>query len=98
MTKCKMCGVHSSEHEMHCHPADIEAYAHEQTKRPSTPLSPPSPGLEDIKLRDIFAATALHGVLTSDSRPAGLSREGMANLSYDLADLMLKARNKESLN
>lgn len=45
-----------------------------------------------MSLRDWFAGQALAGMLSSDGRPTG--DQAKAEWAYDLADAMLRARNK----
>jgi hypothetical protein len=53
------------------------------------------PGYSGMTLRDYFAAKALQGVITGvETRGADYSFIECAELSYDLADAMLKAREK----
>ena len=49
--------------------------------------------LEDMTLRDYFAAKAMQGLLANSQLPADPSGEKLALVVYAIADHMLKARN-----
>ena len=64
------------------------------TKNDGGPAFPPSawPDYRGMSLRDWFAGQALAGMLSSDGRPTG--DQAKAEWAYDLADAMLRAREK----
>ena len=52
-------------------------------------------GMDEMKLRDFFAGMALQGLLTAEL-VGDYSNEHVADISYRIADAMLKARNGQN--
>ena len=48
-----------------------------------------------MTLRDYFAARAMQGFFASGTLPVSVSDEELAGAAYDMADAMLKAREKQ---
>jgi len=48
----------------------------------------------DMTLRDHFAGLAMQGMISSGNLPVSVSDEEIADAAYEMADLMLKERNK----
>ena len=69
------------------------AFPHIEPKDPNKRTSDPvyHPGLS---LRDYFAAQALVGITSLSNDPRCPTIQGQASLCYELADAMLKERNR----
>ena len=60
-------------------------------RHPTTGVTTSSEGMD---LRDHFAGLAMQGMISSGNLPVSVSDEEIADAAYEMADLMLKERNK----